>query len=259
MEPEAIAVSRVFEPQAARSFSMDRHYLVYALSGSLRLEAHGNRWTLPPARAALVRAGERVDVAVQSRVRSASVLFAPGMFKPPPLSVFETSPLARALIRECLGVSGPGDSYQRQLYRMLGAVVLRLAETPSPCRLPVPRSASLRKALDLTEARAGDAPDFAEIARATGQSERALARRFAEEMGMTWRQALRRIRIYRAVELLAEPDRGITEIALDVGYGSLSAFNAAFRDLIGATPTDYRRSFGPTEAFQGLSDANDPR
>jgi AraC-like DNA-binding protein len=28
-----------------------------------------------------------------------------------------------------------------------------------------------------------------------------------------------------------------------VGYSSLSAFNAAFRDLTGQTPTEYRRGF----------------
>jgi AraC-like DNA-binding protein len=81
------------------------------------------------------------------------------------------------------------------------------------------------------------------IARATGQSTRALARRFADEMGMTWRQALQRLRLMRAVEALATTDAPVTEIALDVGYNSLSAFNAAFRELVGTSPTAYRRSF----------------
>jgi methylphosphotriester-DNA--protein-cysteine methyltransferase len=39
-----------------------------------------------------------------------------------------------------------------------------------------------------------------------------------------------------AIEALAMRDQSVTAIAMDVGYGSLSAFNAAFRDLIGKAP-----------------------
>jgi AraC-like DNA-binding protein len=83
-------------------------------------------------------------------------------------------------------------------------------------------------------------PDFLSIARATNQSHRALARRFAAEMGMSWRVTLRRIRILRAVEALATSD---TTIAFSVGYISLSGFNAAFRDLMKMSPRNYRASF----------------
>jgi transcriptional regulator GlxA family with amidase domain len=121
--------------------------------------------------------------------------------------------------------------------------VLKLAESPSPCVLPTPASPALARALALTEDQANGTPSFEDIARATGQSPRALARRFSEEMGMTWREALRRIRIIRAVEALAGSDASVTEIALAVGYNSLSAFNAAFRDLTGRSPSEYRATF----------------
>jgi AraC-like DNA-binding protein len=49
--------------------------------------------------------------------------------------------------------------------------------------------------------------------------------------------------VLRAVELLAADDAPVTRIAHEVGYGSLSAFNAAFRELTGATPSDYRATF----------------
>lgn len=47
----------------------------------------------------------------------------------------------------------------------------------------------------------------------------------------------------RAVEALAGSDSPVTEIAFLVGYNSVSAFNAAFRDLLGVSPTQYRESF----------------
>lgn len=60
---------------------------------------------------------------------------------------------------------------------------------------------------------------------------------------MTWRQSLRRLRMNHAIEALADPQRQITEIAFSVGYNSLSAFNTAFRDFTGMTPTEFRASF----------------
>ncbi|WP_284154711.1 AraC family transcriptional regulator [Algicella marina] len=226
---------------------MDRHYLLYALQGTLRLEADGKRWSLPPARAALIRADQPVTITILSRLTSASVLFAPDFCAAPPeaLTVFDISPLARELIRACrpFGPNAPLTPHAETLFRTLAEVALVLAETPSPCVLPAPASPALARALALTEARAAGPLSFEDIARATGHSPRALARKFASEMGMTWRESLRRIRILRAVELLAESDAPVTQIALDVGYTSLSAFNAAFRDLTGKTPSQYRASF----------------
>jgi AraC-like DNA-binding protein len=40
-------------------------------------------------------------------------------------------------------------------------------------------------------------------------------------------------------------DAPITRIAFTVGFASLSAFNAAFRELSGRTPTEYRASLRP--------------
>ncbi len=248
MAAEAYAFHRSFEPSGPMGFRMERHYLLYASEGTMRLEAGGRRWTLPPCRAALIAAGEPVTVTILSRLTSASVLFAPG-FVPAPvqaLAVFDVSPLARALIGEVLQwgeEAGPLTGYAAQVFRLLAEVAARLAQAPSPCVMPLPQSPALARALEMTERQASGTPRFAAIARETGQSPRALARRFAEEIGMSWGEALRRIRVIRAVEALATSDDPVTSIAFDVGYSSLPAFNAAFRDLTGKTPGAYRASF----------------
>ncbi|WP_115670586.1 AraC family transcriptional regulator [Ciceribacter selenitireducens] len=248
MRPDAYCFHQSFEPAGPSEFRMDRHYLLYAMEGTIRLEANGRRWTLPPARAALISAGHPVTISILSRLTSASVLYAPSFAAAPPqvLSVFDVSPLARELIAECRQWGPEGGAlspYAQRIFETLVAVALKLAETPSPCVLPAPASSALARALALTEELADGTPVFAEIAKATGQSPRALARRFSTEMGMTWRETLRRIRLIRAVEALASGDAPITEIALGVGYNSLSAFNTAFRDLMGKGPRAYRASF----------------
>ena len=62
---------------------------------------------------------------------------------------------------------------------------------------------------------------------------------------MTWSAVLRRMRVVRAIEKLATSEGSVTSIAHEVGYTSLSAFNLAFRDLTGRTPTQYRSTFRP--------------
>ena len=167
---------------------------------------------------------------------------------PAPLTVFHLSPLARALVTECStwGESDePLTTYAETLFAALAAVTWRLAEQPSPVVLPAGRSPELRRALRLTEERLGEQVRFEDLAAEVGLAPRSLARRFEDETGMTWRAILRRMRVVRAIENLAAGDTPVTSIAFTVGYTSLSAFNAAFRELTGRTPTEYRASFRP--------------
>ena len=52
---------------------------------------------------------------------------------------------------------------------------------------------------------------------------------------------LTELRITRARQLLGDPELPVTEIALEVGYQTPSAFTAAFRKRTGLTPNEYRR------------------
>jgi AraC-like DNA-binding protein len=250
MTRKAYSFVRTFAPEPARELCVDRHYLLCASAGALRLEAQGQAWLLPPARAALIEAGRPIQVSIPQPVTTASVLFDTGLTPgpPAPLAVFDLSPLARALVTECStwGESDePLPAYAESLFAALAAVTWRLAEQPSPVVVPAGRSPELRAALRLTEERLGGEIRFEEVAAEVGLVPRSLARRFEEETGMTWRAVLRRMRVLRAIEELAAGDASITKIAFTVGYTSLSAFNDAFRQLTGRTPTEYRASFRP--------------
>ncbi|MDC0738868.1 AraC family transcriptional regulator [Cognatishimia sp. SS12] len=244
--PAAYAFVANFDPEPQKTLRLDRHYLLYNSHGAVRLSAGNRGWSLPPARAALIRAGCDINITVVRALTTCSLLFDPDWFAEPdaPLSVFEVTPLARELIHACrpYGPEADLDDYGRQLFDTVAAVSWRLARTPSPAVLPAPSNPALQQALAMTEAALDQAPSFEAIARGVGLSPRSLARRFADDLGMTWRQAQRRLRMSRAIEALATSDRPVTEIAFAVGYNSLSAFNAAFLDLTGQTPTDYRKS-----------------
>jgi len=250
MTRKAYSFVRSFAPEPARDLCVDRHYLLCASAGALRLEAQGQAWLLPPARAALIEAGRTIQVSIPQPVTTASVLFDTGFARTPPapLTVFDLSPLARALVTEC-GTWGESDepltAYGETLFSALAAVTWRLAERPSPVVVPAGRSPELRRALRLTEERLGGQVRFEDVADEVGLAPRSLARRFEDETGMTWRAVLRRMRVLRAIEELAAGDAPVTKIAFTVGYTSLSAFNAAFRQLTGRAPTEYRATFRP--------------
>jgi AraC-like DNA-binding protein len=248
VRPSAYSFVRTFGPESARDLCVDRHYLLCASAGTLRLEAQGQAWLLPPARAALIEAGRPIRVSIPRPVTTASVLFDTAFTPAPPtpLTVFDLNPLARALLAECRGwgeSDEPLSAYAETLFAALAAVTWRLAQRPSPVVVPAGRTPELRRALDLTEQRLNGEVRFEDVAADVGLTPRSLARRFEEETGMTWRAVLRRMRVLAAIEELAAGDTPITEIAFMVGYTSLSAFNAAFRELTSCTPTEYRATF----------------
>jgi AraC-like DNA-binding protein len=246
--PEAHTFFQDFDPEPPQVFQMDRHYLLYAFAGAMRLEALGQSWSLPPARAALITAGEPITVSLPQKMTVCSVLFDAGFVPPPPreLSVFDMSPLARELVLETRDWgqrTAPLSDYARQMYLTLAQVAWRLSERPSPLVMPVAKSRPVALALAMMDAQMASDLTFGAVAAGVAATPRSLARKFSGELGMTFGQALRRIRIVKAVEELARSDAPVTEIALTVGYGSLSAFNLAFRELTGQTPTLCRSNF----------------
>ncbi len=248
MTPDAFSLYQDFAPAPAAVFQTDRHYLLYAATGAMRLQAQGRCWSLPPARAALIAADHPITVSLPQKMTVCSVLFAPGFTgpAPAPLTVFDMTPLARALILETRDWgqdAGPLTPLASQIFRTLAAVTWELCKSPSPAAMPAPQNPVLIRALALTEADLAKPPDFKSLAREVGQSPRSLARAFADDLGLTWRQCLRQMRMIRAIELLAASDGPIIEVAYGVGYNALSAFNAAFREFTGQTPTCYRASF----------------
>lgn len=244
-EADAFVLAQEFPaaPEPA-DFVLPFHYLLHARAGRLTLEAEGRRWSLPPARAALIAAGQVVRIALPGPLTALSALIAPAFAPPPPapLAVFEMTALARELLAALVpvGREAPLDTRSAALFRALVAECWAASQRPSPAVMPVPRSARLQRALALTEARMEVGIGFAEVARHVAMTPRSLARALMAETGMTWGAAQRRQRMIRAAELLAEGPMPVTEVALAVGYASLSAFNAAFRAFAGTTPTGWR-------------------
>ena len=64
---------------------------------------------------------------------------------------------------------------------------------------------------------------------------------FRDVFGETPHRYLQRRRVERAMALLRQTDRPVTEVAWDVGFSSLGTFSRVFRDIVGESPSVYRR------------------
>ena len=81
-----------------------------------------------------------------------------------------------------------------------------------------------------------------ELARLVGLSPTALKSCFKGVYGMPPYTYLRTYRMERAAEMLRQGELSVSDIAVTVGYGSPSKFTAAFKALMGVTPSAYRRA-----------------
>ena len=83
---------------------------------------------------------------------------------------------------------------------------------------------------------------LAGVARHCGVSEGHLSRLFHHATGLTFREYLTQVRVEHARALIMHTGRGITEIAYESGFQSLSQFHRVFRKAYGTSPGKLRAS-----------------
>lgn len=84
-----------------------------------------------------------------------------------------------------------------------------------------------------------DPPTLEQLGREVGCSSFYLSRIFSQEVGLTVPQYLRKLRMEKAGELFLTGRYNVTEVAIEVGYNSLSHFSRAFCQTMGICPALY--------------------
>jgi len=104
---------------------------------------------------------------------------------------------------------------------------------------------ALRRVRDRIDREYAKPLDVAELARGAHMSSGHLSRRFREAYGESPYSYVMTRRIERAMALLRNSDLSVTEICFAVGAQSLGTFSTRFKELVGVSPSEYRRrSFG---------------
>ncbi|MEF3353250.1 AraC family transcriptional regulator [Paenibacillus sp. GYB006] len=93
---------------------------------------------------------------------------------------------------------------------------------------------------------------LSELSRLSGWSTRHLQRLFHQHTGQSFGSYLLNLRIQKSCDILRNSDLKISLIAENVGYYSIDAFNAAFKKIVGLTPTEYRK-YGNIKSLQNYA------
>lgn len=98
-----------------------------------------------------------------------------------------------------------------------------------------------RDEMDRRYAEPLDIPTLAAVAHLSASQ---FGRVFKDVYGETPHRYLQRRRVERAMTLLRQTDRPVTEVAFDVGFASLGTFSATFSRIVGHSPSEHRARHG---------------
>jgi AraC-like DNA-binding protein len=104
--------------------------------------------------------------------------------------------------------------------------------------VPEPTDPRCRAVADVLHRDPADDRGLAALAVVAGSSRRTLSRLFVADTGLSFERWRRHLRIRAALPQLAE-GRPVDVVARAVGYATPSAFLAAFRGVVGTSPSRY--------------------
>ncbi len=219
--------------------------LTYAAKGFMGLHTATTRWLVPPHRAIWVPAGVEHLEAMYGPVSVRSLFLAPAITAhlPRALCTLEVSPLLRELILHTCRL-GSLDRRVRAQRHLIAVLVDQLTSVSDvPLQLPWPRDVRAQRVGERLQQHPGDSRSTRTLARHAGASVRTLERVFSRETGMSFGEWRRRCRLLQAMRLLIR-GASVTDVALETGYASTSAFVSAFKALFGTTPGQYAARVG---------------
>lgn len=216
---------------------------MYASEGVIAVEAGNACCVVPTSRAIWVPAGQPHAIKMYGKVFLQTLYFEsrPETKIDLPCAAYEITPLLRELIiHVCgIGIVNSDTDEHRNLILFLLFQVKKLKSFP--LMIPMPKDERARQlASHLIDNPSSD-QSLADLAEACGTSLRTMQRLFSEELGMPLSRWRNQVKMVQAIQLLAS-ERSITQIALDLGFESASAFIFSFRKHFGLSPGQYRTS-----------------
>ncbi len=214
--------------------------LVYATEGIASVEADAGAWVVPPQRAVWV------PPQATHAIESVGTLALRTLYLHPKLpgstatsfNVIHVAPLLRELIVEVvrLGHLDQRAPTQVRLARVLADQLDVASHVPAD--LALPRDARARIVANKVRKNPGGRQTLAELAAGSGAAARTVERIFQREVAMTFGQWRQHARLVHSLCLLGQ-GTPVTEVAVQSGYESTSAFIAMFKRSMGTTPGQY--------------------
>jgi AraC-like DNA-binding protein len=220
-----------------------RGQLAYAAGGIMTVTTEGTAtkqggaWVVPPSQALWIppRLTHAIRMTGKVAMRTLYLRSDAAGFMPDAPRVLAVSPLLRELILRMMEASPRGDHGGH----MTALILEELRAAPSlKLRLPMPRDERLLRLCRTLLEQPGDARKLPKLARIAGASTRSLARLFQAELGMSFTAWRQQAQLMEALRRLAE-GTPVTDVGLDLGYATPSAFTYMFRRALGIAPSRY--------------------
>jgi len=217
-----------------------RHQLLYAATGVVKTITPEGSWIVPPRRALWIPAGVMHEVHMDGEVSTRSAYLQPDAARDlwRHCQVIAVSPLLHELLEAAVDLPAEYalDSRDGRLMALLldeiRAMPTLALNTPLPAE---PRLYKLCRAM--LDAPALDL-DIDAMAAKAGMSRRHFTRTFRQQTGMSYAAWRQQACLLAALTRLGR-GQSITDVAVELGYGSASAFTAAFRRVLGEPPSRY--------------------
>ncbi|UOE49089.1 AraC family transcriptional regulator [Mucilaginibacter sp. SMC90] len=136
------------------------------------------------------------------------------------------------------GPIGPDD----KRYQFLSTIKNLLPEISTrvlPMALPSTDHERMRLIMDFIDHKIGETHTMQSIGNRFGLSNRSLSRLFQATLGVSFLQYLKMLRMVKAFELILQTDKSMSEIALEIGYHSLSSFSNTFYQFTNLRPSSF--------------------
>ncbi|MEQ8935350.1 MAG: helix-turn-helix transcriptional regulator [Amphiplicatus sp.] len=214
--------------------------LFYAASGVVSVWTQQGSWVAPPHGAIWAPAGVAHAMRFAGAASLMTLYLRPDRWPslPAESGVVAVSLLLHELIARAVGISMLDDR-ERLHVAMADLIVSEMLAAPAPALdLPLPQSAPLRRIAEHIAASPGERSGHAALGARFGVGARTLERGFAAETGLSLGRWRRQARFLHALRLLGA-GAPVKQAARAAGYQSASAFIAAFKAALGATPARY--------------------
>ncbi|WP_341267970.1 AraC family transcriptional regulator [Gordonia malaquae] len=217
--------------------SHPEHVVFWPERGSGHVDVGDRRWSLATGQGLWVSAGVEHSVSRDPASTMAAVYIVPDAW------TREAGPVrpvvVNAALRELLTFLAWSPMPRDHRLRAQQVCMELITEESRPAiDLPIPRDARIEEIARSIVADPADDRSIDDWAYLTSQSSRTIARAFRTETGMTFTQWRTCARMSRAVNLLGE-GMAVGLVAKRVGYGTNSAFTAAFHRILNQPPTAF--------------------
>lgn len=239
---------RTFSARFSPGHAIEMHahswsQLVYASEGVIAVESGNACWVVPPGRAIWVPAGQSHSIKMYGRVFLQTVYFesrAESTISLPCTAYEVTSLLRELIVFVCSqGVINSDTDEHVNLIAFLTFQVAKLR--PFPLMVPMPSDQRAKRLASRLIDNPGIAQSLADLCEECGTSLRTMQRVFSQEVGLPLSRWRNQVLMVHAIQLLAS-DRTITQVSLELGFESVSAFIFSFRKYFGMSPGQYRSS-----------------